>query len=210
MQADALQSTTLRVALKLFLTSDHITPATGKTLAITISKNGAAFGNPSAGATNATEIASGWYYVDLSTTDTATLGPLVVLGTASACDPCDQAYQVVKATNRGMTALPDTAVSTNGSLITSGTGTDQLSVAAGLASVKLTQTLSAARALDAIADTSLTLNDAMHCAIASAAGKKDASGGTSYIVSTPSTGTVLRTYTVTLITPPATVPDKIA
>ena len=64
--------------MKVFLTSDHISPATGKTVAVVISKNGAGFANPSAGATNATEIGNGWYYVDLSTTDTATLGPVIV------------------------------------------------------------------------------------------------------------------------------------
>lgn len=35
----------------------------------------------------------------------------------------------------GLTALPNTAVTTNGSLLTSGTGTDQLSVASGLVNV---------------------------------------------------------------------------
>ena len=48
------QSVAIRVTFKAYLASDHATPATGKTIAITISKNGAAFGNPSAGATNAT------------------------------------------------------------------------------------------------------------------------------------------------------------
>jgi hypothetical protein len=85
---------TPRIPLYLVLSSDHLTPATGKTLAITISKNGDAFGNPSAGATNATEIASGWYYVDLSATDTGTNGPLIVLGTASSCDNSTIAYNV--------------------------------------------------------------------------------------------------------------------
>jgi len=57
--------------------SDGVSPATGKTIAITISKNLASFGNLSGGATNATEIGNGWYYVALSTTDTGTLGPLI-------------------------------------------------------------------------------------------------------------------------------------
>lgn len=62
-------------------------PASGKTIAVTISKNGAAYGNPSAGATNATEIGNGSYYVDLSTTDTGTQGPLLVYGTEGTIDP---------------------------------------------------------------------------------------------------------------------------
>lgn len=88
------KSTTIRVPLEAFLSSDHITPATGKTIAITISKNGAAFGNPSAGATNATEIANGSYYVDLSTTDTGTDGPLIVKGTEGTIDQIKAHYYV--------------------------------------------------------------------------------------------------------------------
>lgn len=92
---------TLRVAFFLALSSDHVSAATGKTVAITISKNGAAFGNPSAGATNATEIASGWYYVDLSTTDTGTSGPLIVRGTATSCDDVGENFRVVDAVSAG-------------------------------------------------------------------------------------------------------------
>ncbi len=62
-------------------------------------------------------------------------------------------------------------------------------------SITLTQQLSAARALDSIADTSLTLNDALHCAVAGAAGKQSVVG-TAYTIETPSTGTVLRTFTL--------------
>lgn len=67
----------------------------------------------------------------------------------------------------------------------------------------LTQTLSAARALDAIADTSLTLNDALHCAIAAAAGKESVVG-TTYTIETPFTGTILRTFNLDAATNPAT------
>lgn len=92
------QSATIRVPLKAYLSSDHASDATGKTLAVTISKNGAAFGNPSAGATNATEIANGWYYVDLSTTDTGTAGPLIVRATGTATDNVETAYNVAALT----------------------------------------------------------------------------------------------------------------
>lgn len=131
MAEEFLQSTTRRVPLKAYLASDHVSDATGKTIAITISKNGAAFGNPNAGATNATSIGNGWYYVDLDTTDTATLGPLLVRGTEGTIDNIELSAQVVKATNRGATALPDTACTTNASLVTSGTGTSQISVSSG-------------------------------------------------------------------------------
>jgi hypothetical protein len=89
------QSVARRVPFKAFLASDHVTPATGKTIPVVISKNGGAFGNPSAGATNATAIASGWYYVDLSTTDTATLGPLIVRGAEGTIDDAEAVFEVV-------------------------------------------------------------------------------------------------------------------
>lgn len=103
----APQSVTLRVVLKAFLSADHVSPATGKTIAVVISKNGAAFANPSAGATNATEIASGWYYVDLSTTDTGTAGPLIVRGTCSGVDDVEPpGFNVVNAHNAGFDGVP--------------------------------------------------------------------------------------------------------
>lgn len=113
-------STTIRVPLQAYLSSDHVTAATGKTIAITISKNGAAYGNPSAGATNATEIASGSYYVDLSTTDTGTNGPLFILGTATATDNVVAIYDVVKATNAGFTGIADAVAGASGGLLISG------------------------------------------------------------------------------------------
>ena len=87
-------STAIRVPLQAYLASDHVTPATGKTIVITISKNGGAYGNPSAGATNATEIANGSYYVDLSTTDTGTAGPLFIRGTSATIDDVIAIYDV--------------------------------------------------------------------------------------------------------------------
>lgn len=74
--------------------------------------------------------------------------------------------------------------------------------------ISLTQALGAARALDSIADTSLTVNDALQCAVGSITAQLDASGGTTLVFKTASTGTTLRTKTLTLITPPSTVPDK--
>lgn len=109
------QSVTKRVPLKLYLSSDHVSDATGKTLAIVISKNGAAFGNPSGGATNATEIGNGWYYVDLTTTDSGITGPLIVRGTSASCDNSEQAFTVGNAHNAGFDGIPAvTAGSTNG------------------------------------------------------------------------------------------------
>ncbi len=93
---DYANGSTERINLKLYLSGTG-TDATGKTVAVTISKNGAAFGNPSAGATNATEIGNGWYYFAPSATDTGTNGPLVVRGTATACDNSEALHAVVPA-----------------------------------------------------------------------------------------------------------------
>jgi hypothetical protein len=125
------QSKTLRVPLKVFLSSDHVSVATGKTVAITVSKNGAAFGNPSAGATNATELSAGWYYVDLSTADTGTQGPLIIRGTNAASDDAEAVYDVVDAHNAGLDALPSAASGSAGAVPTTGTGANQLAVTGG-------------------------------------------------------------------------------
>lgn len=108
------QSTAYTVMLKLFLSSDHVSVATGKTVAIKISKAGGAFADPNAGATNATEVSDGWYKVALDTTDTGSLGDLVVRGTAADCDAAEQICQVVSATTGGATNL-DAAVSSRSS-----------------------------------------------------------------------------------------------
>lgn len=124
------QSVAIRVPLKCYLSSDHVSDATGLDPAITISLNGAAFGNPQAGATVATEIGNGWYYVDLGTTDTGTLGPLVIRGTHATMDPTEIVYQVVNANNMGAAALPNAAAEAAGGLFTRGTGAGQINQAA--------------------------------------------------------------------------------
>lgn len=101
------QSTIIRVTFDAYLSSDHVSPATGKNIAVTISKNGGAFANPSAGATNAIEISAGSYYVDLSTTDTGTLGPLIFKATEAAIDPVKIHFDVAEDATRFANALLD-------------------------------------------------------------------------------------------------------
>ncbi|MCK1670302.1 hypothetical protein [Bradyrhizobium sp. 150] len=98
-----------------------MTEATGKTIAITISKAGGAFGNPNAGATNATEISSGWYKVTLDTTDTATLGVLALRGSAATIDDVGDRFFVVSASTGGLTNL-DAAISSRMATYTQPTG----------------------------------------------------------------------------------------
>jgi hypothetical protein len=76
-------------------------------------------------------------------------------------------------------------------------------------SIYMGQPLSAPRALDTVDDNHLLVGDALHCAIAGTAGKKDISSGTGYTVATPFTGTLLRSYVVTSGPPPPTLPTKL-
>jgi hypothetical protein len=75
----------------LVLSSDHISPATGKSPTVVISKNGAAFGSP-AGAVS--ELANGWYVVAGNATDSNTLGPILLHATEASSDPTDTVYVV--------------------------------------------------------------------------------------------------------------------
>jgi hypothetical protein len=168
------QSTAYTATFLFFLSSDHVSAATGKTVAITISKAGGALANPAAGATNATEVSNGLYKVALGTGDTDTLGDLVIRGTSASCDDMWQICQVVKATNGGLTALPDAVAGANGGLplsvdasgrvdvlkingtsqtardvgasvlLSAGTGTGQLDFTSGVVKANLAQILGTA------------------------------------------------------------------
>ena len=121
------QSVAYLVVFRAYLASDGKTPATGKTIAITISKNGAtSFSNPNAGATNATEMASGFYKFTLDTTDTGAVGPLAWRGAQADINDAGDVLSVAKATNAGFSALPDAAAEASGGLYTRGTGTGQV------------------------------------------------------------------------------------
>ena len=100
------------------------------------------------------------------------------------------------------------SIDTNGYVTFNNTTIATATTVTNAVNLSLTQTLSAARALDSIADTSLTLNDALQCAVASVTAQVDASSGTSCTFKTASTGTTLRTKTLTTISTPSTVVDK--
>jgi hypothetical protein len=78
-----LGGTAYPVTFFMVLASDHLTPATGKTVSVTLSKNAAAF---AAAAGAVTEIGNGWYALAGNATDRNTLGDLLLRATASACD----------------------------------------------------------------------------------------------------------------------------
>jgi len=136
------QSVAKRVAFRAYLSSDGKTLATGKTIAITISKNGGLFGNPAAGVTNATEISSGFYYFDLGTGDTGTTGPLAWRGAEASINDAGDAYEVANAHNAGFDGVPNATAGANGGVPTVdannnlhglqvGTGTGQLNSSGG-------------------------------------------------------------------------------
>lgn len=74
--------------------TDHVTPLTGLSPTVTLSKNGAAF-VASAGVVS--EIGNGWYKVAGNAADSDTLGPLLLHATAAGADPTDDRFDVVAA-----------------------------------------------------------------------------------------------------------------
>ncbi len=71
--------------------TDSISGKTGLTVTVTLSKNGAAFG---AAGGAVTEIGNGWYYLAANTTDTNTLGDLLLHATANLADSADLCLEV--------------------------------------------------------------------------------------------------------------------
>jgi hypothetical protein len=114
------QSVAKTIVVPAYLSSDHLSAATGKTtLQITISKNGAAFGNPGGGGPVClTEIANGFYSYSLSSTDLGTLGPLAVFvsDTGSTTDPIRLIFEVVEPHNAGFSGVPAAASGAAGGL----------------------------------------------------------------------------------------------
>lgn len=116
--------------LMVFLTdsTDHVSGKTGATLAVTVSKNGGAFGSISP---TVTERGNGWYSVALASGDTDTLGDLVVRATDTGADPAETLVEVVAynpgdAAGLGLSRI-DAAVSTRSTYDGSDTaGTGQL------------------------------------------------------------------------------------
>lgn len=111
------QSAPLRVLLTPKLSSDHVSPAPGVTLTVTISINGGAFQALAGGSGAVHEVGSGLYYADLNATDTGTWGPLIVRWTGTGIDPgFSTPVQIVNMHNGGFDALPNAAANTKGGL----------------------------------------------------------------------------------------------
>ncbi len=87
------QSTTAYPLVFLMVSStDHVTAVTGITPTVTISKAGGTFASPSG---TVSEIANGWYKVAGNTTDSNTLGPIILHATGTGADPSNEVYEVV-------------------------------------------------------------------------------------------------------------------
>jgi hypothetical protein len=162
MKARQLSSTAYPINFLMVLSTDHLTGATGKTVTVTLSKNGAGFGAPSGAVT---ELENGWYSLAGNATDRATLGELLLHATASGCDTVDDKYEVVTidpfAANMGIAAVTlaaDQAVNTTkfggttvtgrdlgaSVLLSAGTGTGQLDFTSGVVKANLAQILGTA------------------------------------------------------------------
>jgi len=85
------QSTAYNAMVFMTDATGHIDGATGLTLTITASKDGAAFGSISP---TVTERGSGWYSLALTTTHTDTIGDLALHVTGTGADPSDLLLQV--------------------------------------------------------------------------------------------------------------------
>lgn len=87
-------SSTYALEFLLVSSTDHITPVTGITPTVTISKNSGSFGAASG---TVSEIGNGWYKVSGGglATDTNTVGPLILHATGTGADPTDATYTIV-------------------------------------------------------------------------------------------------------------------
>lgn len=90
MQAVSQSSTTYAVVFLLVDETDHVTPVTGASPTITISKNGAAF---SAASGSAEEVGGGLYKL-ANASDFDTLGTCVLKASAGGCDPSITIFRV--------------------------------------------------------------------------------------------------------------------
>lgn len=93
------QSIAATVVFLLVDSTSHVTGITGATPAVKISKNGGA-GATATGSVTAVDATNnpGWYKLTLTTTETNTLGDLVLSATATGADPTDRLLVVESAT----------------------------------------------------------------------------------------------------------------
>ena len=116
------------------------------------------------------------------------------------------AYARIGATGSGLTSLApsSTALSTAQWTNARAANLDNLDAAiTSRSTFSAAANLGSPRALDSVADGSITVTDALWCAVAAAAGKEQVIG-TTYTVKTPFTGTTIRSFTLDSGTAPTT------
>jgi hypothetical protein len=101
-----VQNSTPKIAVFMRSSADHITPITGGTLTISISKNGAAFASA---VRTITETGYGWYSIQLTAADTNVVGDIIIQASCSGADPTDIMGQVT-ATGGGLTPTQATMI----------------------------------------------------------------------------------------------------
>lgn len=91
MNGRLLSSTTYPILFKMVDSTDHITPKTGLSPTVVISKNGGSFASAS-GAVS--QVGNGVYALAGNATDRNTLGELVIYATAAGADPVTEIYSI--------------------------------------------------------------------------------------------------------------------
>ena len=221
-------STSATVRMGPFVSpSDGVTPYTSTPGTVYLSKAGGAFAARN-DATSITHDRDGYHVVTLNATDTGTVGRLraEVAGSSSNYLPVWEDFVVLDTSVYdvlfGTAPILTTTTDLSGAQVPSSAGaalkaaysnldatiSSRSTYAGGAVAsvtapvqISLSQTGLSPRALDAVADGSLTVGDCLVAAVCGAAGKETVSG-TSYVVKTPSTGTVIRTFALDSATLP--------
>lgn len=92
MKARKQSSTTYPILFCLVSSVDHVSPVTGASPTVAISKNGNGFAAPSGAVT---EVGNGWYKLAGNAVDRDTLGDLIINATAAGADPWDEKISIV-------------------------------------------------------------------------------------------------------------------
>ncbi len=108
---------TPRIVFVMVDATDDETAETGLSPAVEISKNGGSFATTT---NSAVEIGNGWYYVDLTATETDTDGALIVRATATGADEWRDYHQVYSSlsTTSERTSIADAVLGRDFSSVT--------------------------------------------------------------------------------------------
>lgn len=122
------KSTAANILFYLVDATDNVSPITGVSPTVTLSKDAGAFG---AAGGSVSEVGNGWYALAANTTDTSTNGELILHATATGAIPADDRHQVISidltdSVRLGLTALPNAAAEAAGGLYTRGSGAGQI------------------------------------------------------------------------------------